>query len=215
MTTSKRLRPSWPTLALCAALAAIWLFMWRFGGGALDQRIYEALYAGQRPLLVVIARLLSDLGDPTVLIGLGFAVALWLWWHQRLRLGGAILAETLIGRGLSEIQKFEIARVRPALEPHLVVVKTSSFPSGHSTSSMIVGLTLALVLAAGTRWLRLCVGIAVVLSLAIGASRVMLGVHWPSDVVGGWAFGLLWVMLTLRPAERLFGPHSAKPSAKL
>jgi len=40
--------------------------------------------------------------------------------------------------------------------------------------------------------------------LLIGASRVMLGVHWPSDVVGGWAFGALWVLLTLRRAERLF-----------
>jgi membrane-associated phospholipid phosphatase len=209
MTKSKRLWPNWPTLALSALLAVLWLLMWRYGGGALDQRIYEALYAGQRPLLVTIARVLSDLGDPTVLIVLGFAVALWLWRHQRLRLGGAILAETLIGRGLSEIQNYGIARVRPALEPHLVVVKTSSFPSGHSTSSMIVGLTLALVLAAGTKWLRLCVGIAVLLSLAIGLSRVMLGVHWPSDVIGGWSFGALWVLLTLPLAERMFRADSS------
>jgi undecaprenyl-diphosphatase len=47
------------------------------------------------------------------------------------------------------------------------------------------------------------------LSLLIGTSRVMLGVHWPSDVVGGWAFGMLWVLLTLPPAERLFGRDSA------
>jgi undecaprenyl-diphosphatase len=43
----------------------------------------------------------------------------------------------------------------------------------------------------------------VLLSLMIGTSRVMLGVHWPSDVIGGWSFGMLWVLLTLRPAERL------------
>ncbi|MFL5122708.1 MAG: phosphatase PAP2 family protein [Microvirga sp.] len=41
------------------------------------------------------------------------------------------------------------------------------------------------------------------LSLLIGTSRVMLGVHWPSDVIGGWAFGMLWVLLSLRLAERL------------
>ena len=52
-------------------------------------------------------------------------------------------------------------------------------------------------------------GSAILLSLLIGASRVMLGVHWPSDVVGGWSFGLLWVMVTLPATERLFRTDSA------
>src|SRR5437870_9648074 len=114
-----------------------------------------------------------------------------------------LAAIVLVGRGLSEVQNYAIARVRPDLEPHLVVVKTSSFPSGHAASSMIFYLTLALALAAGTRWSRPAAGAAILLSLLIGTSRVMLGVHWPSDVIGGWAFGLLWVLLTFKPAERL------------
>ena len=87
------------------ALAGIWLTMLLCGGGPLDRQIYEALYAGHRPMLAGIARVLTFLGEPTVLIGI---------------------------------------------------------------------------------------------------SRVMLGVHWPSDVIGGWAFGMLWVLLTLRLSERLF-----------
>ena len=83
-----------------------------------------------------------------------------------------------------------------------MVVKTSSFPSGHAANSMIFYLALALVLTAGTRWHRPAAVAALLLSLLIGTSRVMLGVHWPSDVVGGWAFGLLWVLLTLRLAGR-------------
>ena len=109
-----------------------------------------------------------------------------------------------LGRVLGELQKYWVARVRPDLEPHLVVVKTSSFPSGHAASSMIFYLAVALALTARTRWQRPAAAGAILLSLAIGASRVMLGVHWPSDVIGGWAFGMLWVLMTLRLAERLF-----------
>jgi membrane-associated phospholipid phosphatase len=185
-----------------ATLAAIWLAMLRLGGGALDRHVYEALYAGHRPLLLAFAHFFTALGEPTVLIGAGIAVALWLWSRGHRQLPIVLIAITTIGRGLSEAQKYWIARIRPDLEPHLVLVKTSSFPSGHATSSMIFYLTLALVLGVGTRWHRLAVTGAVILSLLVGASRVMLGVHWPSDVIGGWAFGMLWVLLTLRLAER-------------
>ena len=176
------------------------MLLW--GGGPLDARIYEALYAGHRPALLVFARVMTFFGEPTLLIGAGFAVAAWLWWRGHKRLPVALLLIILVGRGISEIQKYTIARVRPDLEPHLVVVQTSSFPSGHATSSMIFCLTLALVLTNGPRWHRPAAIGAILLSLMIGTSRVMLGVHWPSDVVGGWAFGLLWVLLTLRLAER-------------
>jgi undecaprenyl-diphosphatase len=197
-----RVNKRWRPVAAAAGLAALWLAMLLLGGGPLDGRIYELLYAGHRPTLAAFAHALTFLGDPTMLIGAGSAVALWLWWSGRGRTALVILTVTLLGRGLAEVQKYEIARIRPDQEPHLVVVKTSSFPSGHATSSMIVYLTLALVLTAGTRWKRPAAAGAIVLSLLIGTSRVMLGVHWPSDVIGGWAFGLLWVLLTLRFAER-------------
>ncbi len=186
------------------ALAGLWLAMLVFGAGPFDRSIYELIYAGHRPALIPIARIITFFGQPTVLIAAGFAVAAWLWWQGRQRLAGALLLIILAGRALAEAQKYTIARVRPDLEPHLVVVKTSSFPSGHATSSMIFYLTLALALTAGTRWQRVAAAGAILLSLLIGISRVMLGVHWPSDVIGGWAFGMLWVLLTLRLSERLF-----------
>ncbi|HEX6740346.1 MAG TPA: phosphatase PAP2 family protein [Sphingomicrobium sp.] len=190
--------------ATLVALAALWLAMLLLGGGPLDRAIYEGLYAGHRPALATTARILTALGDPTVLIAAGIACAAWLWLAGHRRLPLVLIAIVLVGRGLSEAQKYWIARVRPDLEPHLVVVKTSSFPSGHAASSMIFYLTVALALTAGTRWHRAAAAGAILLSLAIGASRVMLGVHWPSDVIGGWAFGLLWVLITLRLAKRLF-----------
>jgi membrane-associated phospholipid phosphatase len=196
------------------ALAGLWLAMLLWGGGSVDAALYEALYAGHRPALRILAHALTFLGEPTLLVSAGFLVAAWLAWRKQGRLALVLLVIVLVGRGLSEVQKYWIARARPDLEPHLVVVKTSSFPSGHATSSMIFYLTLALALAPG-RWRRVAAAVAIFLSLAIGTSRVMLGVHWPSDVIGGWSFGLLWVMLTLRRTERLFGSNSATASQPL
>jgi undecaprenyl-diphosphatase len=202
MTASTR-AGHWRFISALIVLAAIWLAMLLWGGGPLDRAIYEAMYVGHRPVLVPLARGLTMLGEPTVLITAGVLCALWLWYAGHRHLPLVLIAIVTIGRGLSELQKYWIARPRPALDTHLVVVKTSSFPSGHATSSMIFYLSVALALTAGTRWHRAAVAGAILLSLLIGASRVMLGVHWPSDVIGGWAFGMLWVLLTLRLAGRL------------
>jgi undecaprenyl-diphosphatase len=185
------------------ALAVIWLAMLLLGAGPLDRRLYEALYADHHPALVALARLFTALGEPTMLVAAGVGVALWLWYAERARLAIALVSVVAVGRGLAEAQKYWVARVRPDAEPHLVVVQSSSFPSGHAANSMIFYLAVALALTAGTRWQRPAAVGAILLSLVIGTSRVMLGVHWPSDVIGGWSFGLLWVLLTLRPAERL------------
>jgi undecaprenyl-diphosphatase len=205
----------WRFIATIVMLGAIWLAMLLGGVGRLDRTIYEALYAGHRPALLLVARGFTALGGPMVLVGACFLCALWLWFVRRGRLGLVLLLIALVGRGLGEVQKYSIARLRPDLEPHLVLVKTSSFPSGHATSSMICYLALALALTGHTRWRRVAAAGAILLSLLIGTSRVMLGVHWPSDVIGGWAFGMLWVLLTLRPAERLLRANSEMDQTKL
>jgi undecaprenyl-diphosphatase len=197
------------------ALACIWFAMLVLGRDSLDRMIYEALYAGRHPALIAVARIFTALGEPTVLVTAGVILASWLWFRGRGRFALSLLLVILVGRGLSEVQKYWIARARPDFEPHLVVVKTPSFPSGHATSSMIFYLTLALALAPKGHWRRISVAGAILFSLLIGTSRVMLGVHWPSDVIGGWSFGMLWVMLTLRRAEKLFGADSRIPSKQL
>ena len=192
----------WRFISALIGLAAVWLVMLLWGRGPLDRSVYQALYAGHHPALATVAHIFTTLGDPTVLIGAGVMCAIWLWYRGHRHLPFVLIAITMIGRAFAELQKYSIARARPDLEPHLVVVKTSSFPSGHATSSMIFYLTVALTLTVGTRWHRAAAGAAILLSLLIGISRVMLGVHWPSDVIGGWAFGLLWVLLTLRIGQR-------------
>jgi undecaprenyl-diphosphatase len=195
--------PSSRVSVAAALLAILWFAMLTVGTGASDDDILRALYAGGHPLLVATARGFTFFGNAAFLIAIGIAFALFLWAKGRARYGLVVVAVTLVGRGLVEAQKYGIARFRPGDEVHLVPVSTPSFPSGHAASSMIVYLTLALVFASRTRWKWPAVAGALVLSLCIGLSRVMLGVHWPTDVIGGWAFGLLWVLLALPLAERL------------
>jgi undecaprenyl-diphosphatase len=196
-------RARWAIALLAAALAALWLLMMLGGTGPLDRRLYEALYVGGHPALIVFAKFLSLFGDPTVLIPATLLIAGALWWRNHRHTAFTMLLVPLVGRGLNSLVKLDVHRVRPTLEPHLVVENTNSFPSGHSAGSMIFFLTLALLLAHRGRWRHWAAAAAVLASLLVGASRVMLGVHWPSDVIGGWAFGALWTILSLRMAEDL------------
>ncbi len=184
------------------------MLLW--GTGPLDQRIYEALYVGGKPALVGVARTITFFGEPTILVLAGIVFAVIMWRRGHLRTGLELVAVTMIGRLFSELQKIAVVRPRPELEPHLAVINSWSFPSGHASSSMIFYLTLALVLTHRSRWRPLAAAGAICATLLIGTSRVMLGVHWPSDVIAGWSYGLLWVLLTLRIAEHLLGADSRR-----
>ena len=197
--------PSLRVAIAAALLAVLWFELLTLGTGPADEAVGRFLYAGGHPVLVAFAKGFTFLGEPVVLIAIGLLAGYVLWSRGQGRYGVAIVALTLIGRGLAEVQKYSIMRFRPEDEVHLVPVSTPSFPSGHATSSMIVYLTLALVFAS-RRWKWPAVAGAVLLSLCVGVSRVMLGVHWPTDVMGGWTFGLLWVLLALPEAERLAKP---------
>jgi len=200
---SRARAPSSTITIAAVVLAILWFAMLTVGTGAADDEILHAVYAGGRPLVVDIAYGFTTMGSAWVTIPVGLAAFGFLLWDGRKRAAIATFVVIAVGRLLVEAQKYSIARFRPSDEIHLVPVSTPSSPSGHSANSMIVCLTLAIIFFGRTRWRYPAAAFAVLLSLCIGVSRVMLGVHWPTDVIGGWAFGLLWVLLALPLAERL------------
>lgn len=138
---------------------------------------------------------LTHAGSGAWLLPLAGLAVLWLlWWKERAR--AAMLAVAVLATRLSiDLVKLLVDRPRPAFDAHPVAVFSQSFPSGHAGNSMATYLALALF-AAPERWRPAAVTGAVLLSAAIGATRPLLGVHWPSDVFAGWLFGAAVVLLT-------------------
>ena len=138
---------------------------------------------------------ITALGGVTVLTSV-VAIVAGLLLVQRLWLtAGLVVAATLTGSIVAGQAKYWVGRPRPELVDHLVQVSGLSFPSGHATNSAIVYLTLAGLVAQVERERRVrtyTFAVAILLTGAIGISRVYLGVHWPSDVLAGWCAGTGW-----------------------
>jgi len=198
--TSNRL-PARPVL-LAGTLAPLWLAMLLLGAGAVDRDILYALYTRDEPLLQQAALGITQLGNWWTVVGVTLAGAMFLFWRGKRWDALTLLIATFTGRGLVILQKDYFARLRPEENLRLVEVSYQSFPSGHAANSTIAYVGLALLLFVDPERRRVAVIAAMILALMIGISRPMLGVHWPSDVVGGWAFGLLWLGLVFAIMER-------------
>jgi len=198
--TSNRL-PARPVL-LAGILVLLWLAMLLLGAGAVDRDILYALYTRDEPLLQQAALGITQLGNWWTVVGVTLAGAMFLFWRGKRWDALTLLIATFTGRGLVILQKDYFARLRPEENLRLVEVSYQSFPSGHAANSTIAYVGLALLLFVDPEWRRVAVIAAMILALLIGISRPMLGVHWPSDVVAGWAFGLLWLALVFAIMER-------------
>ena len=145
-----------------------------------------------------IGRDFTALGGMGILTGLTLAVCLFLAMQRKHHAMILVLAAVGGGLLLSLLLKRGFDRPRPDLVPRLSYVYTASFPSGHSMMSAVTYLTLGALLARlqTTRRLKVyLIVLPVLVTLAVGVSRVYLGVHWPTDVLAGWAAGSAWALM--------------------
>ena len=189
-------------VGLLTAAAALVLFTWLgreiLEGEVLafDERLRALVHDLASPRLTTLMRAASLYGGPGVLVpaGLVAAVAFLIKGWPR---GALLVVVTLAGAGLLNwLLKFSFARVRPASFFDYPLPGSPSFPSGHAlyAASVFGGLAVLLTARIQNRLLQLAIWlVAISLILLVGISRVYLGVHYPSDVLAGYAIGIIWV----------------------
>lgn len=164
---------------------------WILTLGHVDERLLHALVLRRRPHADVLMRAITHLADPQNVIALTLA----LWWGlvPALAAAGLIAAWSLaLSHLVVHVLKRRLCRERPCLPPGLQSLITPqdrfSFPSGHAAAGLSVALPLSLAFGG-------LVGAGILgLGLLVGVSRVYLGVHYPGDVLVGWALAALSVL---------------------
>jgi len=147
---------------------------------------------------------LTALGGPTVLGLIVIAIVGFLALQRRYRTAVFILITSSTGVIVGYAMKAALMRARPTVVPQLRPVADTSFPSGHAMQSAIVFLTLGALLmriAEGRLTKLYCFSMALLLTFLVGVSRVYLGVHYPTDVLGGWIVGMLWASICWLAAQ--------------
>lgn len=218
-------RRNWPTshggptlvvgvlLAAAAVLLVVLLNLALPVYAVMDLVGHRVLHGAPGSALTVAARIVTDAGSSPAL----YPIAVFGGWALSPHRGrgswaDALLVAALLGlcallrTGVSQL----VARPRPATSEWLVPATGWSFPSGHTTNTTIVVGLLVVLAHRGASGPRPLIWLGGVLAIAaVGLSRIYLGVHWPTDVLGGWAAGTVWVA-----ALTLIGDRMPSPSAR-
>jgi undecaprenyl-diphosphatase len=163
------------------------------------------------------ARDLTALGSYSVL---GIVVVAVIGYLLLIRRAGAalwVLASVVGGALLSNVLKHSFDRPRPDLVAHAAKVFSPSFPSGHATLSAVTFLTLGALLASlhdSRRMKVFFLGVAIVITVMVGVTRVYLGVHYPTDVLAGWCIGAGWAAICWTVFHWLQQRGTLKPAAR-
>ena len=192
-----------------------------------DKRLLQSLRKADNPSqpigpawLELAAFDLTALGGPTVLSLTVLAVVGFLVLQGMYRNALFVLLASAGGWLLNDLLKEVFARPRPNVVPHLRQVMSLSFPSGHALTSAAIYLTLGALLmrVAERRLVKFyCMFVAMLATLLVGATRVYLGVHYPTDVLAGWLIGISWALfcwLLEKSIERSAGLKKERTEAQ-
>jgi undecaprenyl-diphosphatase len=161
---------------------------------AFDDSVLRAINSISQPWLDALVASVTVLGGVIGVLVLTAGLALLLWSRKAYR----ALAQVAVGVGgavvLNALLKLAFQRDRPQLWERIVTENSYSFPSGHAMASSALALSLIVSLWP-TKWRWIAVAVGLVYVLAIGFSRLYLGVHYPTDVLAGWAVSTAWVMI--------------------
>jgi membrane protein DedA with SNARE-associated domain/membrane-associated phospholipid phosphatase len=220
---AERLRPGGALgLSLTVSVLALVGAGWAFGavlqdvlagdeGALLDGPVQRFFVAHREAWLTPIMRGLTDLGNAAALIGLVLAVGLVWWWRRRTWRPLWLLAGAYLGAWvLSETVKDLTHRARPPAAQAIGHWTGFAFPSGHTTKATAVyGMLAALLAAATSRWGRKVAvwTAAVLLAGLVGLSRLYLGAHWLTDVLGALVLGAGWLFVLLTATRTVHALH--------
>ena len=207
-------------LAACASCLSFVIFLLVMHGvkdakrpiTAMDHDLLLLFHRHTTPFLTSLAQVLADLGEPKLIVAIGLSAALIGYFYRPVRGAAWTMPIAIIGSGiLIQSIKITFRRARPDIFTPLLHETGYSFPSGHSLISIVVyGLLgyFAMHLVS-RRWAKVVIGtLTVLLVIAIGLSRVYVGVHYPSDVLAGWSLGFPWLVGCLGLHERLARHYS-------
>lgn len=202
-------------LALLASLVSAILIGLAVGRGAsqpFDQAFLLALRIPGEPTtpigpkwLTEVARDLTALGGVTVLTLLTTLATIHLLLRREWSTAALVSITIISGTMISNTLKTIFERPRPELTA-IAEYGTGSFPSGHSTASAVVYLTLGLLLAHAAEKVSMkafYLITAILLTFLVGLSRLYLGVHYPTDVAAGWSIGVAWALICSFVATRI------------
>ena len=169
-----------------------------------DTAILQSIYEQHTPLLNKIMTGITFLGNGSTLIYLSCIVGIVLLISRKFASAFTLIIVTSGGIDLNIWLKNIYARVRPALWERIVDATNYSFPSGHAMVSLIFyGFICYLLIVNFRSWTSIILFVTVSLILEIGFSRLYLGVHWPTDIIAGYAAGLVWLISCILSLEIL------------
>lgn len=164
----------------------------------IDLKILDIIHLDINPTIFKIMDIVSFVGSPEFLVPVIALITIYMLYKKRFYISKLLLASSLGSWILNYILKFVFNRTRP-LDFFLVDQGGLSYPSGHSMVSVSMYLTIAyLLIKYRNTNSKLAYTLATVLVFLMGFSRLYLGVHWPTDIIGGFIMGYLYFRLTIK-----------------